>query len=132
MGKYSVNGILPLSSNDPMMCRCYVKPWGKANTMVAMQLTTFPSKNRLSRRHTRQNDKGRKNRKTGRRRPGNAGGAVLEVSDRKHLTGREVERLIEAINGSRNEIRDRCLLLQPGRQWNRSLPTGTRQPHRVG
>jgi type 1 fimbriae regulatory protein FimB len=32
-------------------------------------------------------------------------------SDRKHLTGREVERLIEATKGSRNEARDRCILL---------------------
>jgi type 1 fimbriae regulatory protein FimB len=32
-------------------------------------------------------------------------------SDRKHLTSREVERLIEAAKGSRNEARDRCLLL---------------------
>ena len=32
-------------------------------------------------------------------------------SDQKHLTGREVERLIEAARGSRNEARDRCLLL---------------------
>ena len=31
-------------------------------------------------------------------------------SDRKHLTSREVERLIEAARGSRNESRDRCLL----------------------
>jgi type 1 fimbriae regulatory protein FimB len=31
--------------------------------------------------------------------------------DRKHLTGREVERLIAATKGSRNEARDRCLLL---------------------
>jgi type 1 fimbriae regulatory protein FimB len=31
--------------------------------------------------------------------------------DRTHLTGREVERLIEATRGSRNEARDRCLLL---------------------
>jgi type 1 fimbriae regulatory protein FimB len=29
----------------------------------------------------------------------------------KHLTGREVERLVEATRGSRNEARDRCLLL---------------------
>ena len=43
---------------------------------------------------------GRKSRNTGR-----------EDSDRKHLTGREVERLIEAVRGSRNESRDRCLLL---------------------
>src|SRR5215831_19685995 len=32
-------------------------------------------------------------------------------SDRLHLTGREVERLLEAAKGSRNEIRDRCLVL---------------------
>jgi type 1 fimbriae regulatory protein FimB len=32
-------------------------------------------------------------------------------SDRKHLTGREVERLLEAAKGSRNEARDRCLVL---------------------
>jgi type 1 fimbriae regulatory protein FimB len=31
--------------------------------------------------------------------------------DRKHLTSREVEKLIEATKGSRNEARDRCLLL---------------------
>ena len=37
--------------------------------------------------------------------------AVGYDSDRKHLTGREVERLIEAVKGSRNEARDRCLLL---------------------
>jgi type 1 fimbriae regulatory protein FimB len=49
----------------------------------------------------------------GRRRPaaGNTGGGVLEISERKHLTPREVERLIEATKGRRNEIRDRCLLL---------------------
>jgi type 1 fimbriae regulatory protein FimB len=41
---------------------------------------------------------------------GGSGGRV-EVSDRKHLTSREVERLIEATKGSRNEARDRCLLL---------------------
>jgi type 1 fimbriae regulatory protein FimB len=43
---------------------------------------------------------GRKSRTTGR-----------DGSDRKHLTGREVERLIEAARGSRNEARDHCLLL---------------------
>jgi len=42
------------------------------------------------------------------RKTGNTGG---DESDRKHLTGREVERLIEATKGSRNEARDRCLLL---------------------
>src|SRR6202047_1581553 len=55
---------------------------------------------------------GRKNAKTGHRRPPrNTGGGVLEVSDRLHLTSREVEQLIEATKGSRNEARDRCLLL---------------------
>jgi type 1 fimbriae regulatory protein FimB len=42
------------------------------------------------------------------RKTGNTG---RDDSDRKHLTGREVERLIEATRGSRNEARDRCLLL---------------------
>jgi hypothetical protein len=40
-----------------------------------------------------------------RRKTGNTG---QDDSDRKHLTGREVERLIEATKGSRNEARDRC------------------------
>ena len=31
--------------------------------------------------------------------------------DRKHLTGREVERLIRATKGARHETRDRCLML---------------------
>ncbi|WNV06490.1 tyrosine-type recombinase/integrase [Candidatus Methylospira mobilis] len=31
--------------------------------------------------------------------------------DRKHLTPREVEKLIKATKGARNEARDRCLLL---------------------
>ena len=31
--------------------------------------------------------------------------------DRKHLTTREVDRLIEVAKGCRNEARDRCLLL---------------------
>jgi hypothetical protein len=42
-----------------------------------------------------------------RRKRKSAGGG----SDRKHLTGLEVERLIAATKGSRNEARDRCLLL---------------------
>jgi type 1 fimbriae regulatory protein FimB len=42
------------------------------------------------------------------RKTGNTG---RDDSDRKHLTGREVERLIEATRGSRNEARDCCLLL---------------------
>ena len=50
--------------------------------------------------NSRQNDKRTQKRKHG------AGD-----DDRKHLTGREVERLIEATRGSRNEARDRCLLL---------------------
>jgi len=33
------------------------------------------------------------------------------MNDRKHLTSREVERLMEAIKGSRTEARDRCLVL---------------------
>jgi type 1 fimbriae regulatory protein FimB len=33
------------------------------------------------------------------------------MTDRKHLSGREFERLLEAIKGSRNETRDRCLVL---------------------
>jgi integrase-like protein len=37
--------------------------------------------------------------------------AVNSGSDRKHLTGREVEQLIGATKGSRNEARDHCLLL---------------------
>src|SRR5271165_406325 len=50
--------------------------------------------------------------KTGRRGARNTGrGVSSEDSDRKHLTSREVERLIEATRDSRNEIRDRCLLL---------------------
>jgi integrase len=32
-------------------------------------------------------------------------------SDRKHLTGLEIDRLIAATKGDRNEARDRCLLL---------------------
>jgi site-specific recombinase XerD len=33
------------------------------------------------------------------------------MNDRKHLTSREVERLITATRGSRTELRDRCLIL---------------------
>jgi type 1 fimbriae regulatory protein FimB len=33
------------------------------------------------------------------------------VNERKHLTGLEVDRLLGATKGSRNEARDRCLLL---------------------
>jgi type 1 fimbriae regulatory protein FimB len=54
--------------------------------------------------------KGCKSRKT-ERRPAARNTVGLEVSDRLHLTSREVERLIEATKSSRNEIRDRCLLL---------------------
>ena len=33
------------------------------------------------------------------------------MNDRKHLSGREFEWLLEAVKGSRNEVRDRCLVL---------------------
>jgi type 1 fimbriae regulatory protein FimB len=33
------------------------------------------------------------------------------MNDRKHLTGREFDHLPAAVKGSRNEARDRCLLL---------------------
>lgn len=33
------------------------------------------------------------------------------MNDRKHLTSREVERPIEALESSRTEARDRCLVL---------------------
>jgi type 1 fimbriae regulatory protein FimB len=42
------------------------------------------------------------------RKTGNTGG---DDSDRLHLTATEVKRLIDATRGSRNEDRDRCLLL---------------------
>src|SRR5262249_11727177 len=42
-------------------------------------------------------------------------------SGRKHLTGREVERLLEATKGGRNEARDRCLL-SGRRRRTRLLP----------
>jgi integrase len=46
----------------------------------------------------------------GRKNGQNRRGAEDE-SDRKHLTSREAEKLIEATKRSRNEARDRCLLL---------------------
>jgi type 1 fimbriae regulatory protein FimB len=33
------------------------------------------------------------------------------MNNRKHLSGSEFERLLEAVKGSRNEARDRCLVL---------------------
>ncbi|WP_425484268.1 tyrosine-type recombinase/integrase [Candidatus Methylobacter favarea] len=33
------------------------------------------------------------------------------MTDRKHLTAREIEKLITATKGSRNEARNRCFLL---------------------
>ena len=32
------------------------------------------------------------------------------AKERKHLSGRELERLLEAVKGSRSEVRDRCLV----------------------
>ncbi len=37
-------------------------------------------------------------------------GTVLENGDRKHLTTREVEKLLNAARGGRHAARDRCLL----------------------
>ena len=62
------------------------------------------------RANSRQNDKGMQKQKN-RAAAGGQNTVGLEVSDRLHLTSREVERLIEATKSSRNEIRDRCLLL---------------------
>jgi Phage integrase family len=45
------------------------------------------------------------------RKKGKTSAAADHDSDRRHLTGREVEKLIEAAKGGRNEARDRCLLL---------------------
>jgi type 1 fimbriae regulatory protein FimB len=53
----------------------------------------------INRRRTKNIARG-SNRNTGR-----------DFRDRQHLTPREVERLIEATRGSRNEARDRCLFL---------------------
>jgi integrase len=39
------------------------------------------------------------------------GDTVDEITIRKHLTAREVDRLIQATRGARHEARDRCLLL---------------------
>jgi hypothetical protein len=33
------------------------------------------------------------------------------MNDRKYLSGREFENLLEAVRGSRNEAHNRCLLL---------------------
>ena len=49
----------------------------------------------------------------------------MKNDDRKHLTTREIEKLIEAAKGSRNEAPDRFLLLLTFRHehlWGR--PTG--------
>jgi type 1 fimbriae regulatory protein FimB len=46
-----------------------------------------------------------------RRKTGKTGGWAGGGSERKHLTGREVEELLRAAKGSRNEARDCCLLL---------------------
>src|SRR3954454_1424410 len=39
------------------------------------------------------------------------GAADRQKTDRKHLTGIEVQKLIDATKGKRHEARDRCLLL---------------------
>ena len=39
---------------------------------------------------------------------------LAEVSERKHLTSREVERLIESTKGRRNEVRDLLLMFRHG------------------
>jgi type 1 fimbriae regulatory protein FimB len=58
---------------------------------------------------------GRKQQKSGRTKGSGSRGKEAwqgaDDSDRKHLTAREVERLVEATKGSRNEARDRCLFL---------------------
>ena len=46
-----------------------------------------------------------------RRKTGKTGGWAGGGSDRKHLTGHEVDQLLRAAKGSRNEARDRCLVL---------------------
>src|SRR5271166_1428033 len=67
--------------------------------------------------NSRQIDKHAKKGKNGRSGTGadfggeHTGRGLAEISDRKHLTSREVERLMEATKDSRNEVRDRCLLL---------------------
>jgi len=45
------------------------------------------------------------------RKKGNAEVAVGYDSRRRHLTGREVDRLLAAAKGNRHEVRDRCLVL---------------------
>jgi hypothetical protein len=50
-------------------------------------------------------DKMGKTRKTGK-----TGAAADYGSDRKHLTSREVEKLIDASKDDRNEVLDRCLV----------------------
>ena len=37
--------------------------------------------------------------------------SATDSSERKHLTDREVGRLLDSTKGSRNEARDRCLIL---------------------
>ena len=45
----------------------------------------------------------------------------MKNDDRKHLTAREIEKLIEATKGSRNEACDRCLLLMMFRIYTRQI-----------
>ena len=46
-----------------------------------------------------------------RRKTGKTGGWAGGGSDRKHLTRHEVDELMRATKGARNEARDRCLVL---------------------
>lgn len=45
-------------------------------------------------------------------------------TDRKHLTGLKMERLIDATRGDRNEARNRCLLLLMFRTVGSRKPAG--------
>jgi len=53
------------------------------------------------------------------------------MNDRKHLTAREVERLITATRGSRTELRDRCLILLMFRHGQRVSEACALKLHQV-
>jgi len=55
------------------------------------------------------------------------------MTDRKHLSGREFEQLLEAVKGSRNETRDRYLVLLMGASPPPTRCEGTKSaPSRPG